>query len=129
MTTWETVKVLEVDGSVRHQFDVNKLFSPFSNEDIIKAFDCICESRSAFDTRLKSMGWDDKDLVSVKDFTLGKMKEALLDYIMYDIKHYYTSHSWYTNDEVKAIIKALTDLGLDYEKNPFLRTFKTGVDK
>lgn len=129
MTTWETVKVLEVDRSVRHQFDVNKLFLHFSNEDVIKAFDCICESRSAFDTRLKSMGWDDKDLVSVKDFTIGKMKEALIDYIMYDIRHYYKPHSWYTDKEVKAIIKALTDLGLDYEKNPFLRTFKTGVDK
>lgn len=44
MTTWETVKVLEVDRSVRHQFDVNKLFSPFSNEDVIKAFDCIFDS-------------------------------------------------------------------------------------
>ena len=123
------LKVEEIDRSVRHQFDVNKLFWYFSNEDVIKAFDCICESGSAFDFRLKSMGWDDKDLVSVKDFTFGKMKEALVDYIMYDIKHYYTLHSWYTNDEVLAIIKALTDLGLDYEKNPFLRTFKTGVDK
>ena len=123
------LKVEEIDRSVRHQFDVNKLFLYFSNEDVIKAFDCICESRSAFDFRLKSMGWDEEDLVSVSNFTIGKMKEALVDYIMYDIKHYYTPHSWYTNDEVLAIIKALTDLGLDYEKNPFLRTFKTGVNK
>ena len=118
-----------VDSSVRHQFDVNKLFLFFRNEDVIKAFDCICESRSSFDFRLKSMGWDEDDLDYPSQFTIGEMKEALVDYIMYDVKHYYKPHSWYTDSEVKAIIEALTDLGLDYEKDPFLRTFKTGVDK
>lgn len=123
------LKVEETDRSVRHQFDVNRLFLYYRNNAIIEAFESICESRSSFDFRLKSMGWDEDDLVSPSNFTIGKMKEALVDYIMYDIKHYYTSHSWYTNDEVLAIIKALIELGLDYEKNPFLRTFKTGVGK
>lgn len=123
------LKVEEVDRSVRHQFDVNKLFQFYRNDAIIEAFESICESRSSFDFRLKSMGWDEDDLVSPSNFTIGKMKEALVDYIMYDIRRDYTPRSWYTNDEVLAIIKALTDLGLDYEKNPFLRTFKTGVGK
>ena len=123
------LKVEEIDRSVRHQADVNKLFWYFSNEDVIKAFDCICESRSSFDFRLKSMGWDEDDLVSPSNFTIGEMKEALVDYIMYDVNRDYRPHSWYTDSEVKEIIKALTDLGLDYEKDPFLRTFKTGVNK
>ena len=123
------LKVEEIDRSVRHQADVNKLFWYFSNEDVIKAFDCICESRSSFDFRLKSMGWDEYDLHSPSKFTIGEMKEALLDYIMYDIYRDYKSQRWYKDSEVIAIAKALTDLGLDYEKNPFLRTFKTGVDK
>lgn len=123
------LKVEEIDRSVRHQFDVNKLFLFYRNDAIIEAFDCICESRSSFDFRLKSMGWDEDDLVSPSNFTIGKMKEALVDYIMYDIRRDYSPYSWYTDKEVKAIIKALTDLGLDYEKNPFLRTFKTGVGK
>lgn len=123
------LKVEEIDRSVRHQFDVNKLFLFFRNEDVIKAFDCICELRSSFDFRLKSMGWDEDDLVLPSNFTIGEMKEALVDYIMYDIRRDYRPHSWYTYSEVKEIIEALTDLGLDYEKDPFLRTFKTGVDK
>lgn len=123
------LKVEEIDRSVRHQFDVNKLFWYFSNEDVIKAFDCICESRSSFDFRLKSMGWDEDDLVSPSKFTIGEMKEALLDYIMYDIDRDYTPHSWYTDNDVIAIAKALIDLGLDYGKDPFLRTFKSRINK
>lgn len=123
------LKVEEIDRSVRHQFDVNKLFLFYRNDVIIKAFDCICESRSSFDFRLKSMGWDEYDLHYPSKFTIGEMKEALLDYIMYDIDRDYTPHSWYTDNDVIAIAKALIDLGLDYEKDPFLRTFKSRINK
>lgn len=122
------LKVEEVDRSVRHQFDVNKLFLHFRNEDIINAFESI-EDTGAFDIRLVCMGWDENEILSPSSFTICEMKEALVDYIMYDVRRDYTPHSWYTDKEVITIIKALTNLGLDYEKNPFLRTFKTGVDK
>lgn len=122
------LKVEEIDRSVRHQFDVNKLFLFYRNGDIIDAFERIGYTE-AFITRLKSMGWDEYDLHSPSKFTIGEMKEALLDYIMYDIRHYYKPHSWYKDSEVIAIAKALTDLGLDYEKDPFLRTFKSRINK